>query len=134
MHFFFEWGTDSNNLKQTNKQTLPFWISEEHLSVLFYATPFLVWISALIEWLWDCYQFLVSSIFRTLVKIGRSFSYFGIFIAYKKEGISQLSLRISPKKQNWAITRQDVHRKALLCYDYTNMVFWSLLTFLKCFY
>ena len=71
------------------------------LSVLFYATPFLVRMCVSIEWRWDCYQLTDqnSSFLRSLVKISRSLSYFGIFIANKEEGVSQLFLRILPKKK-----------------------------------
>ena len=62
----------------------------------------LVRTSVLIEWHWVCYQLagLLSSFFRRLVKISRPPGHFGIFIANKEEGVSQLSLRILPKKKN----------------------------------
>ena len=55
----------------------------------------------LIEWRWDFYQFssMISSFFRNLVNISRSFSHFGIFIANKEEKIHQLTLRILTKKK-----------------------------------
>ena len=119
-----------------NKQTLPLWISEKHLSVLFYATSSLVPKSVLIEWCWDCYRLtgLISSFFRILMKISQFFSHFGIFIANKEEGISQISLRIfSKKKIQQSIVWMCTHR-ALLYYPYNVMFFWGLFTFLICFY
>ena len=98
------------------------WISEEHLSVLFYETPFLVWKSVLTEWRWDCYQLtgLISSFSRSLVKIIRSLSYFGIFIENKEEGVSKLFLRILPNKKTWAIKRPNVLAQGtvMLCLYY----------------
>ena len=71
------------------------WISEEHLSVLFYATPF-------------------------LVKTSRPLSHFGIFIGNKEEGVSQIFLRILLKKKIWAIKRLDVLAQGtvMLCLYY----------------
>ena len=65
----------------------------------------------LIGWRCDCYQLtgLISSFFISLVKIGWTLSHFGIFIANKEEGLSQLSLGILPKKENWTIKCPDVH-------------------------
>ena len=56
----------------------------------------------LIGWRCDCYQLtgLISSFFISLAKISRTLSHFGIFIANKEEGLSQLSLGILPKKEN----------------------------------
>ena len=92
------------------------------LSVLFYATPFLVRMCVSIEWRWDCYQLTDqnSSFLRSLVKISRSLSYFGIFIANKGESISQLFLRILPKRKNWAIKWPDVLAQGtvMLCLHY----------------
>ena len=64
----------------------------------------------LVEKRWDCYQLtgLFSSFFKSLVKISRPLSHFGIFIANKEEGFSQLFLKILPKKKIWAIKRSDV--------------------------
>ena len=64
----------------------------------------------LIEQCWDCYQLtgLISSFFRSLVKIGRPLSNFGIFIANKEEGVSQLFLRILPNKKISVIKRSHV--------------------------
>ena len=89
----------------------------------------------MIEWRWDCDQFtgLISSFFTSLVKIRRSLSHFGIFIANKVEGVSQLSLIILPRKKIEQSNLQMCTYKALLCYAYTIMFFWCLLTFLKCF-
>ena len=55
--------------------------------------------TVLIEQRWDRYQLtgLISSFFRSLVKISRPLSHFGIFILF---------LRILPKKKIWAITCQ----------------------------
>ena len=77
------------------------WISEGHLSVLFYATPFLVPKSVLIKCRWDCYLLtgLSSNFLRNLVKIIRSLSHFW----NREEDVYQLSLSILPKKKNWAI-------------------------------
>ena len=74
---------------------------EENISVLFYATPSLVQKFVLIEWRPDCYQLadLISSFFRSFVKSKRFVGHFGIFIENKEEGVSQLSLRILPKKK-----------------------------------
>ena len=75
---------------------------------------------------WDCYQLtgLISSFFRSLVKISRSLSYFGIFIANKEEGVSQLFLRILPKKKKLsnqksrcAHTRHCFAMPVLLCFS-----------------
>ena len=95
-----------------NKETLPLWISEENLS-LFCATPFFAQKSVLIEWHWDCYHLegLICSFFRSLLKIRWSLSHVGIFIANKKEGISQLSLRILPKKKVEQSNTQMWHTK-----------------------
>ena len=80
----------------------------------------------LIEQRWDCYQLtgLISSFFRSLVKISRSLSYFGIFIANKEEGVSQLFLRILPKKKKLsnqksrcAHTRHCFAMPVLLCFS-----------------
>ena len=78
------------------------WISEEHLSVLFYETPFLVPKSVLMKCRWDCYLLtgLSSSFLRSLVKIIRSLSHFGILNANREEDVYQLSLSILPKKTN----------------------------------
>ena len=71
---------------------------------------------------WDCYQLtgLISSFFRSLVKTSRPLSHFGIFIANKEEGISQIFLRILPKKKNWSIKRSDVlpQDAVMLCLYY----------------
>ena len=103
------------------------WISEEHLSVLFYATTFLVWKSVLKDWRWYCYQLIgiISVFFRSLVKISWSLSYFEIFMANKEEGVSQLFLRIFPNKKNWAIERPDVlvQGTVMLCLYYFSNVF-----------
>ena len=76
----------------------------------------------LIEYLWDCYQLtgLISSFFRSLVKTSRPLSDFGILIANKEEGVSQIFLRILPKKKNWAIKRSDVLAQGtvILCLYY----------------
>ena len=48
------------------------------------------------------------------MKISRPLSHFGIFTANKEEGISQLSLRIIPKKKNWATKPPDVHAQAII--------------------
>ena len=99
-------------------------ISEQHLSVLFYTTQFLVRRSVLIEWHWVCYQLagLLSSFFRRLAKISRPPSHFGIFIANKEEGVSQLSLRIKEKKLSnqmprCASTRHYYAMPILLCFS-----------------
>ena len=42
---------------------------------------------------------IISIFFRSLVKISWPLSYFGIFMAIKEEGVSQLFLRIFPKKK-----------------------------------
>ena len=98
------------------------WISEDNLSVLFYATPFLAQKSVLIELCWYCYQLagLISSFFRSLVKITWSLSHFVIFIANKKEGASQLFIRILPKKKKWTIKHPDVQVRStiMLCLYY----------------
>ena len=75
------------------------WISEEHLCVLVYETPFLVPKSVLIKCRWDCYLLigLSSSFLRSLVKIIRSLSHFGILNANREEDVYQLSLSILPK-------------------------------------
>ena len=92
--------------------------------------------TVLIEWHCDCYQLasLISSFFRSLVKIRRSFSHFGIFIAKKDEEVSQLSLRIIPKKKNWIIKHLDGHVQStiMLClyYDVSLMSFYIFKIFL----
>ena len=81
-----------------------------------HATPFLVRKSVLIEWCWDCYQLtgLTSSFFRSLVKISWSLRYFRIFIANKEKGISQLFLRILPKRINQSKGQMCLHKAMLL--------------------
>ena len=63
---------------------------------------------------------IISIFFRSLVKISWPLSYFGIFMAIKEEGVSQLFLRIFPKKKNWAIKRPDmlVQGTFMLCLYY----------------
>ena len=63
---------------------------------------------------------LISSFFRSLAKINRSLNHFGIFIANKEEGVSQLSLRILPMKKKGVIKRPDVHAQGtvMLCLYY----------------
>ena len=113
------------------KVILHLWISEEHLcdtilnSKVFSRFENLV----LIEKCWDCYQLTgpISNFFRSLVKISRPLSHFEIFIASKEEGVSQLFLRILPKKKIWAIKRSDMLAqgtvllylltKNMFCYD-----------------
>ena len=64
---------------------------------------------------------LISSFFRSLAKINRSLNHFGIFIANKEEGVSQLSLRVLPMKKKEQSNAQMCTHKALLCYAYTTM-------------
>ena len=72
---------------------------------LIFATPILVRKSVLIELRWRYYQLKgrISSFFRSLVKISRSHSYFGIFIENKEEGVSQLFLRFRAFNYQYSI-------------------------------
>ena len=76
----------------------------------------------LTEWHWDSYQLtgLISCFFRSLVKISWPLSHFRMCIRNKEEGISQLFLRILPKKKIIAIKRSDVllQGTVLLCQYY----------------
>ena len=55
-----------DNLKQkTNKQILPLWISEEHLSVFFYVASYLAWKSVFIKWHWGLVNPSVTSGFSS---------------------------------------------------------------------
>ena len=112
------------------------WISEEHLSILFYETPFLVSKYVLIKCRWDCYLLtgLCSSFLRSRVKIIRSLSHFGILNANREEEVYQLSLSIIPKKKKLSNQTPRCEHKVLLCYVYTIMYFLCFHTFLKCFY
>ena len=119
-----------------NKQTiLPLWILEEHLSVLSYATSILVRKSVLIIWPWDCYQLtgLISNFFRNFIKISQFLNHFGVFITNKEEGILHCSQNLMKEKIYWSNLQTCMH-KTLLCYAYTIMFLWCLITFLKCFY
>ena len=74
---------------------------------------------------------MISGFFISLVKVSRSLSHFGIFIANEEEGVSQLSLSHNlTKEKNWAIKRPDAHAQGafMLClyyyvkpYTYTMM-------------
>lgn len=71
---------------------------------------------------------LISNFCGSFTKISQPLGHFGTFIVNKE----QLALRISLKtgQQNVQICMY----RALLCYAYTIMLFWCLLSFLKCFY
>ena len=103
-----------------NKQTLPLWILEEHLSILSYATSILVWKSVLIIWSWDCYHLtsLISHFFRNFIKTSQFLSHFGAFITNKGESILHCSQNLT-KEKNLPIKTSDMHAQALLCYAYT---------------
>ena len=83
-----------------NKLTPPLWISEENLSVLFYATPFLSQKSVLIEWRWVCCQLTYCWFLVSLEALWR--------LAGPSVTLG-LSLRIIPKKKNWAIECPGMH-------------------------
>ena len=109
-------------------------MSEEHLFVLFYATPFLVRKSVLIEWCWYCYQLtgLISCFFRSLVRIIRSLSYFWIFNANKK-ATPNFFIEYYQRKIIDQSKGEMCSYKELLCYAYTIMFFLWLLYILKMF-
>ena len=109
-------------------------MSEEHLSVLFYATPFLVRKSVLIVWCWYCHQLtgLISCFFRSLVKIIRSLTYFWIFNANKK-ATPNFFIEYYQRKIIEQSKGEMCSYKELLCYAYTIMSFLWLLYILKMF-
>ena len=67
---------------------------------------------------------MISGFFISLVKVSRSLSHFGIFIANEEEGVSQLSLSLTilQKKKIEQSNAQMRTPKALLCYVYTTML------------
>ena len=102
MHFFCSELILITLIKQTNTT----FVNLRGAFICFiFATPILVRKSVLIEWCWDCYQLkgLISSFFRSLVKISRSLSQFGIFTANKEEGVSQLFLKFRSFNYQYSI-------------------------------
>ena len=119
-----------------NKQTLPLWISKDHLSVLFYVTSSLVRKSVLIKWRWDTVISCDAWSIISLKPVWRlaSLSVTLGFSLQTKNKVFPITLRFLPKKDIEQSNVQTCTHKALSWYVYNIMFFWCLFTFLKCFY
>ena len=104
-------------LKET---TPPLWILEEDLSVLFYATSFLVWKSVLVILHWDCYQLtgLISNFCREFMKISQSPSHFVFSLLTRKKVFRNLLSQSCERKKLTNQTSRRAHSKHYMLWLY----------------
>ena len=108
-----------------NKQTITTFVNlrEEHLSVLFYVTPFLIRKSVLIEW----HGTAISWQAWSLVSLKALWKLIGLSSQTRKKTFPNFLSESYQRKTIKQWNAQTCTHKPLLCYACTIMFFWFLL-------